>query len=128
MGENTLNSNNTVLLHTLSTSLICGNFLTSCLFLCFQTIGVRIKTAIEKFEDFREECYESNRPADIKIVEDRVSEVENDIKFLLEASRFIVSAEHGKENKLDVMENLLKELLDKFDCLKKHSSFCVLEN
>lgn len=126
--ENTLNSNNKVQLHILSTSLICGIVLTSCLFLCFQTSCVQIDTAIKTFEDFREEFYESNPPADIKILEDRVSEVENDIKFLLEASRFIDSAERGKENKLDLINNSLKELNDNIDRLKKDFSFCFLEN
>nr|XP_034328502.1 uncharacterized protein LOC105321734 isoform X2 [Crassostrea gigas] len=93
-----------------------------------KTSCVQIDTAIKTFEDFREEYYESNPPADIKILEDRVSEVENDIKFLLEASRFIDSAERGKENKLDLINNSLKELNDNIDRLKKDFSFCFLEN
>lgn len=123
-----MHSNNKVQLHTLSPSLICRNFLTSCLFLCFQTIWVQINTAIEKFEDYRKEYYELLHPAGLKILEDRVSEVEDDIKFLLEASGFIDRAERGKENKLDVIKNSLKELTDNFDRLKKDLSFCVLEN
>lgn len=80
------------------------------------------------FEDFREEYYELNFLVDIKILEDRVLEVENDIKFFLEVSRFIDSVECGKENKLDLINNLLKELNDNIDCLKKDFLFCFLEN
>lgn len=93
----------------------------------FQTIWVQIKTTIEKFEDYRKEYYALFPPANIKKLEDSVSEVENDLKFLLEASRFIDRAERGKENKLDVIKNSLKELLDNFNRLKKDFSVCVLE-